>query len=140
MYELRNSHKIRAFSLLEILLSIVLIILGVLSVVQVMSLAMNMDKITEQQGIALSLAQEALENCKNVSTFSSLTTLCAQSSATVTDFSDYTRSVTVDTSATTYDTVTSTVTWQDTKGYSSKTLTVSLITVLTRNCPTSYGC
>ncbi|MEI7998944.1 MAG: prepilin-type N-terminal cleavage/methylation domain-containing protein, partial [Candidatus Omnitrophota bacterium] len=51
------------FTLIELMLSVVLFVLGTVAVVQVIALGISVDKSTEGQATALNLAQEALEAC-----------------------------------------------------------------------------
>lgn len=85
----------KGFTLLEMLIAIVLLTVGIISILQMMSIAIFADTNVENSVIAYYLAQESMENIKDASSYSNIDTF-AESRATLSgDFSDFDREVTV---------------------------------------------
>ena len=85
----------KGFTLLEMLVTIVLLTVGIVSILQMMSIAMFADVNTENAAIAYYLAQETMEDIKDASSYSNIDTFAASRAALSGDFSDFDREVTV---------------------------------------------
>ena len=83
------------FTLLEIILAMVVLVLGVVPVVQAFSQAIIADQSVEGQTIALNLAQEQMEAVKNASSWANIDTYASAKSSLSGDFADYSREVLV---------------------------------------------
>ena len=85
----------RGFTLLEILITIVLLTVGIVSILQMMSIAIFADTNTENAAVAYYLAQEPMEDIKDASSYLNIDTFAASRAALSGDFSDFDREVTV---------------------------------------------
>ncbi len=81
----------RAFTLLEILITTVLLVVGVMAVVKAITDATSIDSSVEGRAVALALAQEKIETVRNTA-FGSIVSVAR---APVTGFDGYVYEVTV---------------------------------------------
>ncbi|MBF0570363.1 MAG: hypothetical protein HQL12_00685 [Candidatus Omnitrophica bacterium] len=89
-----NCFDKKGFTLIEILLSTVLVVLGVVGVVNAVSSGLYADKSVEGQSVALNLAQEQMEAVKNTAYANINTTTFPTGLAPLTGaFSNYSRQV-----------------------------------------------
>ncbi|MBF0522287.1 MAG: hypothetical protein HQL24_04435 [Candidatus Omnitrophica bacterium] len=113
------------FTLLELLLTVALLVVGVVSVVSALSAGVTTDQSVEGQAIALTLAQEEMETLKD----SSWASVSAAGQSQVSGFPDYNQEILV--SGDDPKEVTVNVYWAF-KGVQQK---VSLVTLLTNPSP-----
>ena len=85
----------KGFTLLEMLVTIVLLTIGIASILQMMSIAIFADTNTENSAIAYYLAQETMEDIKDASSYSNIDSFAASRASLSGDFSDFDREVTV---------------------------------------------
>lgn len=88
----------RGFTLLEILITIVLLTAGITSILRAMSMAMvaEPDKTkNENASVAKYLAQEKMEEIKDASSYSNIDSFIATKTALSDDYSNFEREVTV---------------------------------------------
>ncbi len=85
----------KGFTLLEMLVTIVLLTVGIVTILQMMSIAIFADTNTENATIAYYLAQETMEDIKDASSYSDIDTFAASRAALSGNFSDFDREVTV---------------------------------------------
>lgn len=87
--------SVQGFTLLEMLITIVLLVTGVVILLQVMSIGMFSDVNTENSLIALRLAQEKIEEVKDATSYAQIDTFAVSRANLGGDFSDFDRQVTV---------------------------------------------
>ena len=85
----------KGFTLLEMLVTIVLLTVGIVTILQMMSIAIFADTNTENSTIAYYLAQETMEDIKDASSYANIDTFAASRAALSGNFSDFDRAVTV---------------------------------------------
>jgi len=85
----------KGFTLIEMLVTIVLLTVGISSILQMMSISMFADTNTENSAVAFYLAQETMEDIKDASSYSNIDTFAASRTALSGNFSDFDREVTV---------------------------------------------
>jgi prepilin-type N-terminal cleavage/methylation domain-containing protein len=85
----------KGFTLLEMLVTIVVLTVGVVSVLRMMSIGIFADTNTENSTIAFYLAQEKMEEIKDASSYPNIDTFASTRAALSGDFSDFDRAVTV---------------------------------------------
>ena len=85
----------KGFTLLEMLITIVLLTVGIVSILQMMSIGIFADTNTENSVIAFYLAQEAMEEVKDASSYANIDTFASTRATLSGDFSDFDRAVTV---------------------------------------------
>lgn len=85
----------KGFTLIEMLITIVLLTVGVTSVLHMFSMAMFADAQAEKAVIARYLAQEAVEEIKDAASYADIDTFASARSSLSGDFADFDREVTV---------------------------------------------
>ena len=85
----------KGLSLLEVLIAITIFVVGVLVIVEIISMSMLTGLDAQKAKIALSLAQEQMEQVKEADTYDDIDTFVLAKSALPAPFTDYSRSVTV---------------------------------------------
>jgi len=85
----------KGFTLLEMLVTIMLLTTGIVSILRMMSMAMFADTNAENTIIALYLAQEKMEEIKDASSYSNIDSFAASKTALTGDYSDFDREITV---------------------------------------------
>jgi len=85
----------KGFTLLEMLITIVLLAVGIVSLLQMMSIGMFASANSENATIAFYLAQEKMEEIKDASSYSNVDSFAATRAALTGDFADFDREVTV---------------------------------------------
>lgn len=85
----------KGFTLLEILITIVVLVAGVVVLMQMFSIGMFADTDVENATIALNLAQEKMEEIRDASTYSGIDSFASARANLGGDFSDFDREVTV---------------------------------------------
>lgn len=85
----------KGFTLLEMLVTIMLLSVGIVSILRMMSMAMFADVDAENATIALYLAQEKMEEIKDASSYSNIDSFAASKAALTGDYTDFQREVTV---------------------------------------------
>jgi prepilin-type N-terminal cleavage/methylation domain-containing protein len=85
----------KGFTLLEMLVTIVLLTSGIVAVLRMVSMAMFADVNVENTTIALYLAQEKMEEIKNASSYSNIDSYASARAALTGSFVDFDRAVTV---------------------------------------------
>ena len=83
------------FSLLEIMITIVLLTVGVTVILQVFSMSVFVDSHIEKSTIALTLAQESLEEIKDASSYSDIDNYAVVRTNLGGEFADFDREVLV---------------------------------------------
>lgn len=91
--EIRNTE--RGFTLLEALITIVVLVVGVVVLLQVFSIGMFADTGVENTTIALNLAQEKMEEIKDASSYAGIDSFAAVRANLGGNFADFDREVTV---------------------------------------------
>ncbi len=85
----------KAFTLLEMLITIVLLTAGIVSLLRMMSMGVFADTNTENATTALYLAQEKMEEIKDAATYAAIDTFVAARASLTGDYADFDRAVTV---------------------------------------------
>ena len=85
----------KGFSLLEVLLSIVLLVVGMTALLQVFSIGIFADADVENKTTALYLAQEKMEEIRDASLYADIDTFASSRANLSGDFADFDREVTV---------------------------------------------
>jgi prepilin-type N-terminal cleavage/methylation domain-containing protein len=85
----------KGFTLLEMLLTIVLLTVGITSILQMVSMAMFADTNLENTTIARYLAQEKMEEIKDAATYTAIDGYASARTALTGNFADFDRAVTV---------------------------------------------
>ena len=85
----------KGFTLLEMLVTIVVLTTWIVTVLQMMSMAMFADTNTENSVIAFYLAQEAMEEIKDASSYANVDTFAQAQTAMTGDYADFDKAVTV---------------------------------------------
>lgn len=85
----------KGFTLLEVLITIVLLTAGIASVLHMISLAMFADSNFEKLTIARYLAQEAMEEIKDAADYDAIDGFAGARTSLTGDFADFDREVTV---------------------------------------------
>lgn len=85
----------KGLTLLEMLITIVLLTVGIVAILRMMSIAIFVDTNTENSIVAFYLAQEKMEEIKDASSYSNIDTFAATRATLSGDFSDFDRAVTV---------------------------------------------
>lgn len=85
----------KGFTLLEMLVTIVLLTAGIVSILRMMSMGMFADTDAENATIALYLAQEKMEEIKDASSYANIDTFAEAQTALTGDYADFDREVTV---------------------------------------------
>ncbi len=85
----------KGFTLLEILVTLVLLTSGIVAIVRVMGMGMFADANAEKSIIARYLAQEQMETIKDASSYSNIDSFASARTSLSGDFSDFDREVTV---------------------------------------------
>ena len=81
----------RGYTLLELILAMILMVMGVMGVVQAMVMGIATDQVVENRSVAIFLAQEAIEDMRNTS-FASVASVTR---AQVSGFPDFDRQIVV---------------------------------------------
>ncbi|MCK5014684.1 MAG: type II secretion system protein [Candidatus Omnitrophica bacterium] len=85
----------KGFTLLEMLVTIVLLTVGITSILQIAGMAMFADTNLENVTIARYLAQEAMEEIKDAASYSDIDSFASERSSLTGDFADFDREVTI---------------------------------------------
>jgi len=86
----------KGFTLIEILITIVLLTAGITSILQAISLAMAAESANNQNSaIARFLAQESMEEIKDAAAYDDIDDFAASKAALSGDYSSYSREITV---------------------------------------------
>ncbi len=85
----------RGFTLLEALITIVILVVGVVALLQVFSIGMFADTGVENATVALNLTQEKMEEIKDVSFYFDIDSFVSARANLGGDFADFDREVTV---------------------------------------------
>lgn len=85
----------KGFTLLEMLVTMVLLTAGITSILQITSMAMFADTNLEHKTVARYLAQETMEEIKGASSYSDIDSFASPRSALSGDFAAFDRLVTV---------------------------------------------
>lgn len=85
----------KGFTLLEMLVTIVLLTAGIVSILRMMSMALFADTNIENSAIAFYLAQETMEEIKDASSYSNIDSFAASRASLSGDFVDFDQEVTV---------------------------------------------
>jgi len=85
----------KGFTLLEMLVTIVLLTVGVVALLQMMSISIFADTNTENSIIAFYLAQESMESIKDASSYANIDTFAATRASLSGNFADFDRAITV---------------------------------------------
>ncbi len=85
----------KAFTLLEILMTVVLLTVGITSIMKIVGMGMFADVNAEKAIIAGYLAQETMEEIKGAASYADVDNFIASRAALGGDFSDFDRAVTV---------------------------------------------
>jgi len=85
----------KGFTLLEVLVTIVLLTAGIVSILRMMSMGMFADVNTEKATTALYLAQETMEEIKDAATYADVNSFASARTALTGDYADFDRAVTV---------------------------------------------
>lgn len=85
----------RGFTLLEMLVTIVVLTVGIVAVLEMMGLAMFADTNTENSVIAYYLAQEEMEEIKDAASYAAIDGFAQAQTAMTGDFADFDKEVTV---------------------------------------------
>jgi prepilin-type N-terminal cleavage/methylation domain-containing protein len=85
----------KGFTLLEMLVTVVLLTVGITSILQMISMAMFADTNLENVTIARYLAQEAMEEIKDAASYSDIDSFASARSSLTGDFADFDREVAV---------------------------------------------
>lgn len=85
----------KGFTLLEMLVTIVILTVGIVSVLEMMGMAMFADTNTENSVIAYYLAQEEMEEIKDAASYSAIDSFAQSQTAMTGDFADFDKEVTV---------------------------------------------
>ena len=85
----------KGFTLLEMLVTIVLLTVGITSILQIAGMAMFADTNLENITIARYLAQEAMEEIKDAASYADIDSFASPRSTLTGEFADFDRTVTV---------------------------------------------
>ena len=85
----------KGFTLLEMLITIVLLTVGISSILHIASIAMFADTNIENTIIARYLAQEKMEEIKDAASYSAIDSFASTRTTLTGDFADFDRAVTV---------------------------------------------
>jgi len=85
------NHK--GVTLLEIILTIALLTCGTIPIILCISRGLMIDHIVEGQSVALTLAQQAMEQVENASSFSTVSTLASAKAALASPYASYSREI-----------------------------------------------
>lgn len=85
----------KGFTLFEMLVTIVLLTVGVVTLLSMMSASIFADTNGENAQIALYLAQETMENIKDASSYANIDSYASSRTSLTGDFADFDREVTV---------------------------------------------
>ncbi len=85
----------KGFSLIEVIITIVLLTVGVISILQMFSIGLFADAETENQTTAFYLAQEKMEEVRDASSYANIDSFAASKTALTGSFIDFSREVTV---------------------------------------------
>ena len=90
-----NCYRRRGFTLLEILITIVILVTGGVILAQILSTGIFADSEVESSGVALRLAQEKMEEIKDAASYAAVDGYAAGRANIGGDFADFDRQVTV---------------------------------------------
>jgi len=85
----------KGFTLLEMMVTIVVLTIGIVTVLQMMSIAIFADNNAENSVVAFYLAQETMEEVKDASAYADIDGLASSRANLGGDFKDFDREVTV---------------------------------------------
>ena len=85
----------KGFTLLEMLVTVVLLTVGITSILQMTSMAMFADTNLENVTVARYLAQESMEEIKGAASYLDIDSFASSRSALTGDFADFEREITV---------------------------------------------
>jgi len=85
----------RGYSLLEILITIIVVVVGYVALLQMFSITMFADADVENHTTALYLAQETMEEIRDSSTYTGIDSFASARTDLTGDFADFDREVTV---------------------------------------------
>jgi len=91
----RDTGMKKGFTLLEMLVTIVVLTAGIVPVVQMMGMAMFADVNTENTVIAAYLAQEAMEEIKDAASYAAINGFAHAQTPMTGDYADFDKEVTV---------------------------------------------
>jgi prepilin-type N-terminal cleavage/methylation domain-containing protein len=87
--------SVKGFTLLEMMISVVCLVVGISTTLQVLGMSLAADAAIENKIIALSLARQKLEESKNSSSYANIDLLVSARASLGGDFSDFDREVVV---------------------------------------------
>ncbi len=95
MLPMEQAFNKKGFTLLEILITIIILVVGVVVPMQMFSMGMFADTDVENATIALNLAQEKMEEIKDASSYVNIDSFASARANLGGDFADFDREVTV---------------------------------------------
>jgi len=83
------------FTLIEVIIAIILLVVGLVSIINIFGISIFADSEVENRTIALSLAQEKMEEIRDATSYSNVDSFASSKTSLTGDFTDFSREVTV---------------------------------------------
>ena len=91
----KSKHR-RGFTILEMLISVIMLVVGTIAMINVLSIAMAAAASVEHSSVALTLAQEQMESIKDAASWTDIDTFVSPRTNIGGSYADFDREVTVD--------------------------------------------